>query len=225
MAKTTINKALHLEIEGRQYTWDEQFITGKQLKNLADLGLEENLYLSLPDPWNDEFVENDTTVDLARQGIEYFFVKRALHFTMDGKQYSWGKQFITGSQLRRITGVSDDCEIVLDNDGDFEDMVIDDKERVNLSRPGTEHFKSVRTEVQVTLIVNAKPKPWAKPRISFDEVVILAGYGELLNNPNAVLTVTYDNGPRKNPAGTMVRGDKVRVKNKMIFNATPTDKS
>lgn len=225
MAKTTIKKALQLEIEGRPYAWDEQFITGNQLKNLADIALEENLYLSLPDPWDDELISNDATVDLSRQGIEYFFVKRQLHFTMDGKQYNWDKQFITGAQLRRVTGVSDDFDIVLDSDGDFEDVVIGDKERINLARPGTEHFKSVRTETEVTIIVNGKQKLWKKSRISFDEVVVLAGFGAMLEDPNAVLTVTYTNGPKKNPEGSMVRGDKVRVRNKMIFNASATNKS
>jgi len=160
---------------------------------------------------------------MAREGIEYFYVKKALHFNVDGKQFSWEKQFITGTQIRKEADVSEEFDILLDNKGDFEDVLIEDNERVNLSRPGTEHFKTVRADTEVTLIVNGRPKPWAKSKISYEQVVELAGGSS--NDPNVVYTVTYDNGPRKNPEGSMSKGDKVRVKNKMVFNATPTNRS
>lgn len=224
---SNINKTLEklrLEIEGRKYQWDEQFITGKQLKNLADLSLQEDLYLSLPDPWDDELIGNDATVDLAREGIEYFYMKKSLHFTVDGKQFSWDKQFITGKQIRKVAHVSDDHEILLDNSGNFEDVLVEDKDRINLSRPGTEHFKTVHADVEVTLIVNGRPKPWSKNKISFEQVIELA-FGAYNPSPDVVYTLTFDKGPRQNPEGSMVRGDKVRVKNKMIFNATATNRS
>jgi len=74
------------------------------------------------------------------------------------------------------------------------------------------------------LIVNGREKPWEKRNISFVEVVVLA-FGHFNENPNIVYTVTYDRGPHQNPEGSMVKGDLVFVKNKMIFNATETDKS
>jgi hypothetical protein len=40
-----------------------------------------------------------------------------------------------------------------------------------------------------------------------------------------VYTVTYHNGPRANPEGTMLDGDKVKVKDGMVFNVQFTDKS
>lgn len=222
--KNNVVEKLRLEIEGRKYAWDEQFITGKQLKELADLGLQENLYLSLPDPWDDELITNEATVDLAREGIEYFYLKRPLHFTVDGKEFSWEKQYITGKQIKKLAGVYDNHEIVLDNKGNFEDTLIEDDEKINLSRPGTEHFKTVRTDVEVILIVNGRPKQWSKSKISFEQVIVLA-FGVCSDDQNIVYTVTYDKGPRQNPEGSMVRGDKVRVKNKMIFNATATNRS
>ncbi len=218
-----IIEKLPLEIEGKKYRWDEQFITGKQLKELADIGNEQELYLSLPEPWDDELITNEGKVDLGREGIEYFYVKRPLHFNVDGKQFSWEKQHIIGKQIRKVANVAEEFEIVLDNKGDFEDLLIEDDERVNLSRPGTENFKTVRADVEITLIVNGRPKPWAKSKISYEQVVELAGGSS--SDPNVVYTVTYDNGPRKNPEGSMSKGDKVRVKNKMVFNATPTNRS
>lgn len=74
------------------------------------------------------------------------------------------------------------------------------------------------------LIVNLKEKPWPGKKITFEEVVILA-FGTYDSNPNKVYTVTYDRGPHENPEGSMVKGDSVFTKNKMIFNVTATDKS
>jgi hypothetical protein len=74
------------------------------------------------------------------------------------------------------------------------------------------------------LIVNLKEKAWPERKIGFEQVVILA-YGSYDPSPNKVYTITYDRGPHENPEGSMIRGDEVFVKNKMIFNVTSTDKS
>jgi hypothetical protein len=74
------------------------------------------------------------------------------------------------------------------------------------------------------LIVNGREKSWKERTISFEQVVTLT-FGSYDPNPAKVYTVTYDRGPHENPEGTMVKGDKVFTKNKMIFNVTATDKS
>lgn len=74
------------------------------------------------------------------------------------------------------------------------------------------------------LIVNGRDKTWSEKEISFENAVILA-FGSYDANPNKVYTVTYDRGPHQNPEGSMVFGDVVFTKNKMIFNVTATDKS
>ncbi len=74
------------------------------------------------------------------------------------------------------------------------------------------------------LIVNGREKPWTEKTITFEQVVVLA-FGTYDPNPNKVYTATYDRGPHQNPEGTTVKGDRVFVKNKMIFNGTATDKS
>ena len=74
------------------------------------------------------------------------------------------------------------------------------------------------------IIVNGREKPWKEKNITFEQVVVLA-FGNYDPNPNKVYTVTYDRGPHENPEGSMVKGDTVFTKNKMIFNVTCTDKS
>jgi hypothetical protein len=74
------------------------------------------------------------------------------------------------------------------------------------------------------LIVNAQEKSWEKDEISYHQVIKLA-FGEVQDDPNTIYTVTYSGGPKANPEGSLVKGKKVEVKNRMIFNATPTTKS
>lgn len=76
----------------------------------------------------------------------------------------------------------------------------------------------------VTLIVNTREKKWDKPQISFEEVVILA-FGSYSQDPNVIYTVTFSHGPKPKNEGTLVRGQSVMVKNRMIFNVSQTNKS
>ena len=75
----------------------------------------------------------------------------------------------------------------------------------------------------VTIIVNGRPKEFAEKYISFEQVIILA-FDKYEDNENIVYTVTYSRG-EDGRQGTMVKGDKVKVKKDMIFNVTRTDKS
>ena len=117
-----------------------------------------------------------------------------------------------------------DDEIFLSIKKPWEDEPISNDTKVNLARPEIEHFYSKDKDFKVTIIVNGRPKQWNEKTITFDQVVILA-FGSYDSNPNKVYTVTYDRGPHQNPEGSMVKGDKVYIKDKMIFNVTATDKS
>lgn len=149
---------------------------------------------------------------------------KVLKFTINGKHYEWPQQYITGAEVRKLGLIPKGDEIFLAIKKPWEDEPILDETRVNLARPEIEHFYSNDKEVKVILIVNGREKSWNEKSITFEQVVILA-FGSYDSNPNKVYTVTYDRGPHENPEGSMVRGDKVSVKNKMIFNVTATDKS
>lgn len=75
-----------------------------------------------------------------------------------------------------------------------------------------------------TIIVNGREKIWSEKEITFDQVVELA-FGSVSTDPNVAYTVTYKRGEGNKPEGTMTKGDSVKVKEGMIFNATPTNKS
>lgn len=150
--------------------------------------------------------------------------KHVLNLTINGKQYEWHQEYITGAEIRKLGKIPVDDEIFLAIKKPWEDEPIPDDKQVNLARPEIEHFYSKDKDFKVTLIVNGRPRPWTEKIITFEQVVVLA-FGSYDSNPNKVYTVVYDKGPHENPEGSMVRGSKVYVKDKMIFNVTATDKS
>ncbi len=150
--------------------------------------------------------------------------KEVLPLTINGKKYEWQQEYITGAEIKKLGNINAEDEIFLAIKKPWEDEPIPDDKQVNLARPEIEHFYSKDKDYNITLIVNGRPKNWTEKIITFEQVVILA-FGAYEPNPDKVYTVTYDKGPHENDEGSMVRGEKVYVKNKMIFNVTATDKS
>jgi hypothetical protein len=139
---------------------------------------------------------------------------------IDGKQFEWSYQFITAQEIKALAAIPADRELFLKLSPPWKDEPILPDARVDLARPGIELFFSREKYV---VIINGREKPWYEKEISFEQLVILA-FG-VASNPNTTFTVGYKNGPEKNREGSMTKGDRVYVKNKMIFNVTATDKS
>jgi len=215
---------LELIIEGKKFEWFEQFVTGKQLKELRGLPLDCELFLDIIEPWKDDAIQNDEVVDLARPGIEQFYIKQKLKYSIDGKNFETDKQYIRGSQIRSQGNIADNFQIFLDNKQPWDDELIEDNEIVDLARPGKEKFYSKEKCFSVEIIVNLEPKPWNAEKITFEQVIVLA-YGSYDSDPRKGYTVTYDRGPIQNIEGTMVAKGEVFVKHKMIFNVKQTHTS
>lgn len=75
-----------------------------------------------------------------------------------------------------------------------------------------------------TIIVNGRQKMVTAKELSFAEIVALA-FDNPLTGPNVVFTITYRKGEGNKPEGSLVEGEKVKIKEGMIFNVTATDKS
>lgn len=81
------------------------------------------------------------------------------------------------------------------------------------------------TEVKgYSIIMNAREKLWLEKTISFEQVVVLA-FGIFKQNANTSYSVAYSRGEGNKPEGMMIVGDIIKVKDKMIFNVSTTDKS
>jgi len=147
-----------------------------------------------------------------------------LNLVINGKEYHWDKQYITGAEIRHLGSIPREDEIFLKIKEPWKDELVNDETQIDLARPGIEHFFSKEKPTQIAIIVNGREKLWKEKEISFEQVIALA-FGNYVENANTVFTVTFKGGPEQNPQGSMVKGDKVYVKNKMIFNVTATDKS
>lgn len=88
-----------------------------------------------------------------------------------------------------------------------------------------EDITSVKHDKTVTIYVNGEEKKVPKKEeISFEEVVELA----FPNHPKGdgvQFTVQYSRGEGHKHSGTLVEGQKVKVKEGMIFDVTPTNRS
>ena len=217
-------KPLTFVIEGKDYETFDQYKTGAELKQLAGIPLDTELFLSVSKPYQDELIENEKQVNLARPETEYFFVKKKLKFFINNKPFTWYKQYIRGAQIRELGNIPAEDIIFLDLKEGWQDDEILDDEIVDLARPGKEKFFSKPKPTELTIIVNARSHVWKEINISFEQLVALA-FGSYDNNPNKGYTVTYSRGWDPKSEGTMVKGAFVRVKNKMIFDVTATDKS
>jgi hypothetical protein len=87
-----------------------------------------------------------------------------------------------------------------------------------------ENESKLDKEKDYQIIINAREKLWLEHTITFQQVVTLA-FGIMKESNNTSYTVTYLRGNGNKPEGSMVNGDAVKVKDKMIFNVTATNKS
>lgn len=76
----------------------------------------------------------------------------------------------------------------------------------------------------VTIIVEGTPHKWAEEYISYDQVVTLE-VPDYSQHPEITYTVTFKEGPRGRPEGTLSRGGTVKVREGMIFSVSETGQS
>jgi hypothetical protein len=79
-------------------------------------------------------------------------------------------------------------------------------------------------EKQVTIIVNGRPRPVDKGKLTFEDIVRLA-FPNATFGPDVEYTVTFSKGPDAKKEGTLTAGQSIEVKEGMIFNVTETNKS
>lgn len=74
------------------------------------------------------------------------------------------------------------------------------------------------------VIVNATQHEVAGKEITYEHVVNLAFNNAPPTGPHVVITVTYSRG-ENGKEGSMLPGDSVKLKTKMVFDVTATDRS
>jgi hypothetical protein len=130
----------------------------------------------------------------------------------------------TGEALYRLGHVQSGHDLFREVRGDKEDPIVEnDAEPIHLRED--EHFHSGPAQPRkYIIIVNGQEKTVTSRTVTFEEIVKLA-FPTPPPGTNILYTVSYEDGSRDNPQGSLKEGQSVKVKNGMIFNVTATDKS
>jgi Multiubiquitin len=81
------------------------------------------------------------------------------------------------------------------------------------------------SEDKLQIIIDGTPHEWKKEKMSYEEVIDLAYDGNPPEGENIEITVAYQRGHGDKHEGDLAPGEKVKVKDGMIFDVTATDRS
>ncbi len=126
----------------------------------------------------------------------------------------------TGAELYALGHIAPHRDLFRELGGDAEDELIE-RTAVDIRLKPDEHYYSQKV---FAIVVNAQKKEVAEPYLTFDEVVKLA-FPIPPAGQNILFTIKYRKGPAVNPKGSLLEGQSVRIKDGMIFDVTPTDRS
>ena len=152
-------------------------------------------------------------------------MEKKLFFSVDDRQLESAAQFLTGAQIKEMSGTPLDFDLFLVVPG-FEDELIQNDTNVNLARPGVERFVTRRHGSGITILVNGGPHSHSNPATSITyERVVKYAFPNAEFSANRGYSVTYYDGPAKNEEGILVKGASVFTKSHMRFDVTATHKS
>ena len=127
-----------------------------------------------------------------------------------------------GEALYALGRVRPGLELFREVNGDREDAEIPNSPApVHLQLD--EHFHSGKPKIY-RVFVNGQEKVLTTKTVTYEQIVALA-FPNPPSGQNIRFTVGYEDGPHKNPSGSLMPGGEVPVKDGMIFDVTPTDKS
>jgi len=211
------------EVDGAVFASADKILTGRQIRSAASLapasdyvlirlgnlsarsiGLEEPIALECGDVQRFRSFEND----------------RIYTFTINERGWEWGASSINEAELRDLAGLDEDEVFILEGS---RDKPIKSGDDLKLGREGVEHLVSERLST-IKIKLNGRPRNVPAGKISYETLVEMADL-TVQAGPNIYYTITYRKGPRQNPEGSMQPGEKVLVKNGMVFNVRATDKS
>ena len=89
-------KGYRFKVDGQHFESKNQFVSGLELRQLAGLTAETELYVDVPHGWQDHFVSCDDQVDLGNPGTEKFVTlrKKTVIF-VNGTPYEYKKEKVT----------------------------------------------------------------------------------------------------------------------------------
>ena len=91
---------LHLIINEKRYDWHQEYITGAEIRKLGDIPPDEEIFLAIKRPWEDESISNEKQVNLARPEIEHFYsIPKDVIIVVNGTPHKWNKPKISFKEV------------------------------------------------------------------------------------------------------------------------------
>ena len=81
------------------------------------------------------------------------------------------------------------------------------------------------SEHDLSIVIDGTPHDWDQADISYQQVVNLAFDNNPPTGENVLITVGYRRGQGDKPEGELEPDESVKVKDRMIFDVTATDRS
>lgn len=96
---------LYLTINGKQYEWHQQYISGADIRKLGNIPQVDDIFLTVKKPWEDESITDNKQVNLARPEIEHFFSKVKFYIILvDKLQFKVSNECMTGKEILVLAG-------------------------------------------------------------------------------------------------------------------------
>lgn len=93
-------RVLELTINGKKYEWNQQYITGAEIRRLGNIPHDDEIFLAVKKPWEDEPIPEDKQVNLARPEIEHFYSKaKEVIIMVNGTPHKWTKEKISFKEV------------------------------------------------------------------------------------------------------------------------------
>lgn len=215
-----VDETVKFSVNGRTLQTSDLRMTGRQIRTEAGYDPASDYVLILLGDRGMRSIGLDEMVELDGGGTAFraFESDRVFSFTLDERGYEWGAASIDVDELRRISHVADDRELVLDDD---EDVVLASGTSLDLGQRGSERIRTRRKAPRtVTIVVNGREKEIDRGPISHERIVQLAFGTEA---PAVTHTVNWRRAD--GDEGSLLAGESVGAREGMIFTATATNRS
>lgn len=155
---------------------DDDRTTGRQIAEAAGFNaIDEVIVLKQLLSGALEEIRPDELVDLIEAGVERFFViegDSTFRLFLDGLKLEWPRSKINASTLLRLARKGDEFEVVQQLE-DEPDKVLDEDDVVDLSKKGTEHFKTRKGSKLITVLYNEQPFELARGTYTTEQLVAI----------------------------------------------------
>lgn len=155
---------------------DDDRVTGRQVAEAAGFNsIDEVIVLQQLLSGALEELRPEELVDLARPGVERFFViegDATFRFFLDGLKLEWPRAKVNASTLLRLALKDDEFELVQQQE-DAPDKVLDDDDVVDLSQKGTEQFKTRKVSKLIKVLYNEQPFELQKSSYTTEQLIAI----------------------------------------------------